>query len=1013
MNLPKFAIENHQFSTIAVSILVLLGVVSFLSMPRSENPQVSPPGSTVFVVYPGANPTDVEKLIVKPIEDELNELEDIKTVNSVSRTGFCKIEIEFFSGSDVDEKYSDVLQKINNIRSVLPDEVLSVDVIKWTITDVKILQLAMVSKNVPYYELEDEAENLKDQLKNVSGVKKVDLWAFPERELRVTPDFERMAQQNISLTTLIGVLQSNNLNIPGGKIDIGGKDFSINTSGNFENIDAIKNTILNFGNNQIVYLKDIAKVEFTYEDQNYYARFNGKRCVFITISQKSGTNIFTITDKLKDKIKKFNEELTERIKIETVFDQSIGVANRLDGFFINLLQGLILVGIIVILAVGFRASIVVLTVIPISIIIGIGLIDLSGYGLQQMTIAGLVIALGLLVDNAIVVTENISRFINLGYSKVEAAIKGASQISLAVTSSTITTVLAFVPMMLMSGVVGDFIRSKPIIVSFTLLASLWISLTVTPYLSKQLFTEKSAKHKSKIRNFIDQKIIARYKIRLNFALNHPKTIVIIASVVFVLSLGLFPLVGVSFFPKAEKPQFLINVNLPEGSSIDKTNEVAKYIEAVLSKKEEVKSYAVNIGRGNPRIYYNVLTKRNAANHAQFFVLLKEFEFYSFNNFLDELREEFDMYPGAKIEVKDFQQGPPVEAPIAIKIIGDNIEKLKELSIVVEDYINKTEGTLNVYNPLRTTKTDLHININRAKAAMYGVQISEIDKAVRAAIAGIIVSKFRDDEGKEYKIVVRGEQDYINQLDKFDKIFVSSLRGAQIPLNQLANIEFESSPLEISHFDLSRNVTVTSDVKSQYAVNEVTNQIISKLENFDFPKGYSFYIGGELESQQESFGGMAKALIIAIVGIFGVLVLQFKSYSQPLIVFSAIPLAIIGSIIALLITGNSFSFTAFVGLTSLVGIVVNNSIILVDYSNQLRTEGKNIIESVKEAAEVRFVPIILTTATTIGGLLPLTLAGGTMWAPMGWAIIGGLIASTFLTLIVVPVLYKIYTRESVV
>ena len=1009
MNLPKFAIENHQFSTIIVSVLVLLGIVSFITMPRSEDPQISPAGTTVFVVYPGANPADVEKLVVKPIEEVLNELEDIKEIQSYARNGFGRVDIEFLTGSDGDEKYSDVIQKVNSIRDQLPEEIFNINLMRWSITDVKILQLALLSENSSYRDLEKEAEVLQDQLKKVVGVKRVELFGFPEQEVRITLDFERMSQLNISLSHVIGSLQLNNLNIPGGNIDIGGKDFSVNTSGNYATLDEISNTIINLGSEKPLYLKDFADVRYSYEDPNYIARFNKERAVFVTVSQKGGTNIFTITDQLKDNIDEFITLLPSSIKLETVFDQSISVANRLEGFFFNLLQGLILVGIIVIMAVGFRASLIVMTVIPISILIGIGLLDLSNYGLEQMSIAGLVIALGLLVDNAIVVTENISRYMNQGLSKMDAAIKGTSQIALAVTSSTITTVLAFVPMMLMADVTGDFIRSMPITVSFTLIASLWISLTITPYLSKSFFNDASLKHKSRLRIYLDKLIQSKYRKRLNYALENPKTIIISAIIIFILSLGLFPLVGISFFPKAEKAQFIIDINLPEGSSIDKTDEAARYVESVLSEKKEVVKFAANIGHGNPRIYYNVLSKRNASNHSQFLVELKEFEFINFNKVLEELRSEFDNYPGAQIDVKDFTQGPPVEAPIAIKVLGDNIEKLKELSILVENDFENVEGTLNVNNPLGTTKTDLHVKINRAKAAMFGVQIADIDRAVRTLIAGLNVSKYRDIEGKEYSIILRGEILNQNKINIFDNLYLTSALGAQIPLKQLATIEFKSSPLEISHYDLSRTVTITSDVKTGFSVNEVTNRIIEKLDNYNWPKGYSYYVGGELESQQESFGGLAKALIIAIVGIFGVLVLQFKSYIQPLIVFSAIPLAIIGSIIALLVTGYSFSFTAFVGLTSLVGIVVNNSIILVDYSNQLRNEGYALIEAIKEAAEVRFIPIILTTATTIGGLLPLTLAGGTMWAPMGWAIIGGLIASTLLTLIVVPVLYKVYSR----
>jgi multidrug efflux pump subunit AcrB len=565
-------------------------------------------------------------------------------------------------------------------------------------------------------------------------------------------------------------------------------------------------------------------------------------------------------------------------------------------------------------------------------------------------------------------------------------------------------------MMLMADITGEFIRSMPLTVVFTLLASLWVSITLTPYLSKTFMRTSLGESESNLRKLLNRLIEGRYRKTLDYAVKHPKIVISASVIIFVISLSLFPFIGISFFPKAEKPQFIINVNLPEGTSIDKTDEVAKYIESVLDENENIISYATNVGHGNPRIYYNVLSKRNANNHSQFLIKTGEYKFESFNNLLDDLREEFDDYPGAQIEVKDFIQGPPVEAPIAIKIIGDNLFDLKRLSLDVEKIFDQTEGTLNVDNPLNTTKTDIHVNINREKAAMYGVQLIDIDRAVRAQITGLIVSDFRDKQGKEFNIVVRGEELETSKLSNFDKIYVPSLKGSQIPLKQLASIEFKSTPLEISHYDLTRTVTITSDVETGILVNDVTNEIIEQLESYNWPKGYSFYVGGELESQQESFGGMAKALIIAIVGIFGVLVLQFKSYSQPLIVFSAIPLAIIGSIIALLITGYSFSFTAFVGLTSLVGIVINNSIILVDYSNRLRNEGKSIIEAIKTAGEVRFIPIILTTATTIGGLLPLTIGGGTMWAPMGWSIIGGLIASTFLTLIVVPVLYKVFTKE---
>jgi len=1010
MHLPKLAIENHQFTIILVVLLVLFGLVSFVTMPRSEDPQVSPAASTVFVIYPGATPEDMEELILDPIEEVLNELEDIKHIKSRAEDGMALVNIEFLSGSDPDEKYSDVVQKVNSIRSSLPDNIVTLEIQKWTISDVQILQLALMSDSVSYRELEKEADRLKKLLETTNGVKKVKLWAFPVQEIRISLDLQKMAQNHISLNHVIGAVQSANQNIPGGYVDIGARRFNVQTSGSYESLEQIKSTVITSADNTLLYLKDLAEISYDYEDPTYFARFKGKKSVFITVAQKVGTNIFTIRDILNERINSFKAELPKRIELDTVFDQSESVGVRLNGFFKNLLQGLILVGLIVLMAVGLRAAGIVILAIPISIMIGIGFVDTSGFGLEQMSIAGLVIALGLLVDNAIVVIENISRFMNMGYSNKEAAVQGTSQIAWAVVSSTVTTVLAFIPIMMMQNITGDFIRSMPVTVVYTLGASLLISLILTPYLSAKFLRITDVQKERKMRKFLNHEIENRYRNTLNFGLNKPKVIVLIAVLVFLGSLTLFPLVGVSFFPKAEKPQFIINIDAPEGSNLERTDQIAQFVDSLLMKKGEIQHYAINLGHGNPRIYYNVVPKRNSSTHAQFFITLKERNLDNFNTLITELRDQVQNIPGAKIEVKEFEQGPPVEAPIAVRVLGDNLDILKDISHDVEEIITSTQGTININNPLSTSKTDLHVKINYDKAGFLGVPLVDIDKTVRAAVAGLTISKFRDQEGKEYDIVVRlpftGKIDY----EDLDKIYVASVTGAQIPLRQVANIQFSASPLLINHYNLERSVTVTADVESNYSVDRVTKEIIAQLEAYNWPTGYRFSIGGELESREESFGGMAKAVIVAIIGIFAVLVLQFRSYTQPLIVFSAIPLAIIGSVIALLITGNSFSFTAFIGLTSLVGIVVNNSIILVDYTNQLRREGKDIVSALKQAGETRFIPIILTTATTVGGLLPLTLGGGTLWAPMGWTIIGGLIVSTVLTLLVVPVLYKLFSKE---
>ncbi len=1008
MRLPKLALDNHQFTTVLIFLLVLFGLVSFWTMPRSEDPQISPAGSSIIIIYPGATPADMEELVVDPVEEVINELDDIKKLTSSAKDGLAIIGVEFITGSDPDEKYSDVVQKVNSIRNTLPLDILSLEINKWSISDVQILQIALHSPTAPYNLIEYEAEMLKQQLEKTGGVQKVKTWAYPEQEVRISIDLLRMAQFNIPLSRVIQAIQSANQNIPGGSIDIGTRKFNIQTSGSFQGIEEIKNTVINTSGGRLLYLRDIAQVDMAYEELSYHARFKDQRTVFITVSQKPRTNIFDVVDRLNAKIESFASLLPPDISLSYVFNQSESVSFRISSFFMNLLQGLILVGLVVLAAVGIRAAMIVILVIPISILIAIGVIDLSDFGLQQMTISGMVIALGLLVDNAIVVIENISRFMRQGYAPEEAAVKGTEQIGWAIVSSTVTTVLAFVPMIMMGNITGDFIRSMPATVVYTLSASLLVALIFTPYLASRFLHISRDSSVNRLQQILNNFIRVQYRKSLQFALDKPARIITIAIITFICSLGLFPLIGISFFPKAEKPQFIINIDTPEGTSLDHTDHIAKRVEDILSEYPEVNHYATNIGHGNPRVYYNVIPKNETSTHAQILVIIDRYDPDRFERLVGDLRQRLSLLSGAKIEVKEFEQGPPVEAPIAIRVIGEDLDRLRALSLEVEQIFSQIPGTVNINNPLTTTKNDLQIRINREKAGMLGVPLLEIDRTIRAGVAGLTISKFRDDKGKEFDIVIQLPVNEKTKLADLNQVYVASVTGAQIPLMQLATLEFKASPMVINHYSLERAVTITADVERGYSVDAVSQQIKGRLDDMTWIRGYRYDIGGELESREESFGGMSQAVLVALIGIFGVLVLQFRSYRQPLIVFSAIPLAIIGSILALLITNNTFSFTAFIGLTSLVGIVINNSIILVDYTNQLRTGGKELIAALKEAAETRFIPIILTTATTVGGLLPLTLAGGTLWAPMGWTIIGGLIVSTLLTLLLVPVLYKIFS-----
>jgi multidrug efflux pump subunit AcrB len=572
----------------------------------------------------------------------------------------------------------------------------------------------------------------------------------------------------------------------------------------------------------------------------------------------------------------------------------------------------------------------------------------------------------------------------------------------------------------------------PVTVILALLASLLVSLTLTPLLAARWLggkaktdapPETEAVHGEQgsepsttivsgpLQRGLDRFVDRVYRRLLQASLERPAIVLAVAVLAFAGSVSLFPVIGVSFFPDAEKPQFLVNVTTSEGTTFDATDGAVRRVEAWLRDRDDVKRYAANTGRDNPIVYYNVIPRREKANVGQ--ILVEAASVGDVPRMAADVRKAFDDSPGLTVEPVVFKNGPPVEAPIAIKVIGPDLATLERLAGETADLLRRTDGTLNVNNPLDEPKTDLHVDVDRDAAALHGIRLVDVDRTVRAALAGEAVATYRDDAGDEYDVVLTLDRptDRRARVDDLDRVSVTATTGATVPLRQIADIRLKPVPVRIDRFDTERAVTVTADVDTRagYSAVAVTQSVTADLDDRDWPDAYRYFVGGELEAQEDSFASLLPALLGAILGILAVLVLQFDSYRQPFIIFTAIPLSVIGAFPALLLTGYTFSFTAFIGFTSLVGIVVNNSTLLVDYANQLRDAGHSVLDAVQIASETRFTPIVLTTLTTIGGLLPLTLSGSSLWSPLGWVIIGGLIVSTGLTLLVVPVLYRLLTR----
>jgi multidrug efflux pump subunit AcrB len=1008
MKLPEFAVKNYQFTLVIFLGVLALGLYSLFTMPRSEDPDIHPPQFTVVVVYPGANPKDMEQLVVDPMEKKINELDDMKHVITDIRDGLAVMQVIYKYSSDPDDKYQEVVREINALRSQLPADIADIRINKQIPSDVSIYQYALISENATYAQLKKYSKEFKERLEKIKTLKKVEYAGIPEPQVNVSLNLQKIAQQRLTQDQIVGALQSEGVNIPGGSISMATKKLNIKTSGSYRTLDEVANTVVSRSDGKIVYLKDVADVKMGYEDETHVTRLNGFRCSFVNVSQKEGENIISVRDQVEPVVAEFQKELPSNIEMIKVFDQATSVDTRLSHFARDFGIAILLV-LLTLLPLGTRASLVVMISIPLSLAIGLTMMNLLGYNINQLSIVGMIVALGILVDDSIVVVENIERYLRMGYGKVQAAIQASSQIGLAVVGCTILLIFAFLPLVFLPEGAGDFIRSLPMSVITTVFASMLVSLTVVPFLSSVILKPHASEDGNWLLRGMKKGIHKTYGSVLDRALHWPKTTLAIAGLIFVGSLALVPLIGNSLFPKSEKPMFLIDIETPQGTNLKKTNEIARYVEGVLKQEPLITSFATNVGKGNPRIYYNVVQRNESENFAEIFVQVEGLETEEKVEVIEKLRKKLERYPGAEIKVKDFEQGPLIEAPLAYRIYGEDLEDLRKTAFRVAELLTKTEGTIYVNNPLLVQPTDLCININKQKAGTLGISSADIDRTVRLGAAGLNVATFREDVGKadSYNINVSVPRNAaIQDYSVFDKLYVTSASGASIPLKNIATIEMESSPNQIRHYDKDRYVTVSAFVKPGYNVQKMNDDITAKLNQFKFEKGQHFTVAGEKESQQESFGGLGLIILITVFGFLGVLILEFKTFKSILIVLSVIPLGIVGGLAMLFLTGETLSFTATIGFIALVGIEVKNSLLVVDFTNQLREQGKSIEEAIIEAGEIRFVPILLTSMTAIGGLLPLVIEYSALYSPLALVLIGGLISSTLLSRLVTPVMYKL-------
>ncbi len=1012
MKITNFAVKNYQFTLIIFVLVAVVGLLTLFTMPRSEDPTTNPPQYLVTVIYQGTSPKDMEEQVVKPIENKIYGLENIDKILTTIEDGVAAIQIKFKYGVDVDNKYQEVSTEINALKNgELPKDIYQIKTEKISSGDVKIIQAALISNTASAKQLRDQADILKSKLEKITDLREVKYSGMPEQEIRIDMQLDKLAQLKIPLNLVMGSLQSEAADIPGGSINLDDKVFNVKTSGKFKNVDDVANTVIYNANGKIVYLKDVAEVSYKDGTVNHITRINGHRCILINAAMKDDVDISKVKKEYTPVLDEFSETLPENIKMVKNFDQADMVAKRLGhlGFDFGLA---ILLVVIKLLPLGFRASVIVMISIPLSLALGLIAMNMMGFSLNQLSIVGLVVALGLLVDDSIVVVENIERWLREGHSIKDAVLKGTKQIGIAVVGCTATLIIAFLPLAFLPDMAGEFIRSLPVAIITSVLASMIVALTLVPFIGSKILKTHDHGEGNYFLRKLQQFLTFSYKGIMKKALQWPKVTVAISIVLSGLAFALFPLAGFKLFPTSEKPMFLVNIKMPLQADIPESDRVARLVEKELKSHEEILYYTSNVGKGNPQIYYNVHQQDIKPDFAQIFVQMQE-EASPIEKtaLIKKLRSKFKDFPYAKIEVKDFEQGTPIEANIVVRVFGEDQDTLRALSFKVEELLRRHPGTFFINNELNAYKSDVKITIDKQKARTLGVMTSDVDKVIRLAVAGLNVGDYIDDRGDSRNVVITVPRDKFSNLDALKNLYVNNLHGAPIQVSQIASIGFESSPTAINHFNKSRFAKVTSLTKDHVLANDILKDIVPQLEKLKFPKGYYYKLSGEAESEGDALGGNFLSVIILSGFLFvAVLLLQFKTFKGIIIVLSIIPLGVLGGVIFLLLTGNPMSLVSIIGFIGLSGIQVKNSLLLVDFTNQLRAKGHSLDIAIHIAGETRFLPVVLTSITAICGLIPIAMNPNPQIAPLAIVLIGGLISSTILSRIVTPVMYKLIPPE---
>ncbi|UCG27008.1 MAG: efflux RND transporter permease subunit [Bacteroidales bacterium] len=1015
---------RKPITTIMIFIaLIVLGFYSLFRLPIDFYPELEFPAISVFAIYNGASAADIETNVSKVIEDNLNTVSNLKEIYSTSRDNMSIVTCEFEWGTNLDEAANEIRDALSLADQVLPEEVEKPSLFKFSSSLMPIMVYAVTAEE-NYAALEKILdEKIVNPLNRIEGIGAVGMFGSPGREIQVNIDPRKVEAYGLTVEQIAAILNAENLNLPAGHIEMGLLDYPIRIQGEFTRSDMVRDIVLANIMGQTIYLRDVATVRDTLRDMTLDEKINGKTGLRIIVQKQSGANTVEIARKVKKQLPALKETLPPDVSIDPIFDTSDFIIDSIRNLSKTLLFALIFVTLVVLFFLGrWRATFIVVLTIPIALIVAFIYLFFTGNSINVISLSSLSIAIGMVVDDAIVVLENITKHIERGSSPREAAIYATNEVWLAVIVTTLTVVAVFMPMTLAGGMTGELFGQLGWVVSITVVTSTMAAISLTPMLTSKLL--KLRKPREMTARFSYNNTIFRflqafdkfYERTLSWTLRH-KTFVIIASfLIFFGSFALIKVIGTEFMPEADQSTLSVTVELQTGIRVDESIRIARMIDVfIFENLPEIDIMSTSTGADDRGGIFAIFME--SGTHMINFTMglvSMELRTRSVWDLAEILREYLDQIPEiiTYSVIPNGGMGAMATNNITVEIYGYDFEETNMIADTLAAKIALLKGARDITLSRKPSKPEFQIIPDRGKMAQYGMNTFNLASSVRNRVSGALMSKYRE-RGNEYDIVVRFAEDYRNSLSDLENILLTDPRGNKIRLEEIADIEEFWSPPNIEHKRRQRIVTI-SVTPYDVSLTKISAQIQQVINAMDIPPDVMIETGGAVEDMKESMIDLSMLLIVGLILVYIVMAAQFESLKMPFIIMFSIPFAFSGVMIALYLTNTTLSTISMVGGVMLVGIVVKNAIVLVDYINLMRDRGYELKEAIILSGRSRLRPVLMTTLTTILGMMPLALSrgeGSEIWSPMGISVIGGLIFSTMVTLILVPVVYQLLMRKS--